>query len=94
MYNKHTNKWMVKTSGISDSVLKSVDGGFDLGQIKTIYDPKNRVVIANAKTSNIRNSLWQTVIRDGDFKFVFKDPKDTPTHIMKDGVLTMYGEAK
>lgn len=94
MHNIHTGKWMVKTSGISDSVLKSSDGVFNLEQIKTIYDPNNRVIIANAKSTNIRNHWWQVVIRDGDFKFVFDDPNDEPTHIMKDGVLIAYGKEK
>lgn len=88
MYNKHKNYWMVKTSGIHENYLKNKEGKFDLDMIKTIYDPKNRVLIKNSKKINIRNDWYQTVIYKTDFKFIFDDPDAEPTHILEDGILT------
>lgn len=85
---------MVKTSGFPEGVLrtKEIDGKwtFDLETIKTIYDPNNRVLITNAKTVSSKNHLWQDVIEQSDYKFVFNDPKDVPTHILVDKKLEKY----
>lgn len=91
MHNVHNGKWMVKTSGVPDKVLKSPNGQFDLETIKSVYNPNNRVIITNAKAVSVRNEFWQVVIRDTDFKFVFGDPKQTPTHVLTNGQLSVYG---
>lgn len=89
MYNKDLpegdkNKWMVKTSGVPVNVLKP----FDLETIKQVYNPNNRVIVVDAKNISTRNEFYQIVIRSSDYKFVFDDPKDKPTHILSGGKLT------
>lgn len=85
--DKH-DQWMVKVSGINKRHLKGKDGKFDIGMIRTIYDPKNCVLVKNSRPDNRKNSLYQTVIAKTDFKFAFEDPKLEPTHILDGGVLT------
>lgn len=89
-YTKDTEKkcWMVKTSGVPVKYLRTSEGLFDLEMIKTIYNPENRVLIKNCKSSPFRNEWYQTVIRYVDFKFIFDDPEAEPTHILDKGVLT------
>lgn len=85
-------RWMVKTSGINLKYLENKDGSFDLETIKTLYNSENRVLIKNAKPFNCRNAKFQTVIKKADFKFVFENPKDKPTHILEDNVLRLADE--
>lgn len=85
-------RWMVKTSGIPESALREPNKEFDWETLKVVYNEENRVLIKGAKRVSQKNHLYQSVILDTDFKFVFKDPKAKPTHVMKDGILTVYEE--
>lgn len=98
MHNKHIpedhpdkkirkKRWMIKVSGIDKKHLKNSEGKFDVELLRIIYDPKNCVVIKNAKVSAATNELFQTVIYNTDYKFAFEDPKLKPTHILDKGVL-------
>lgn len=95
MHNKHETDskkaWMVKTSGIPTRWLREPDKSFDLETIKTLYDANNRVLVVKAKTVAVRNHYWQPVIKDTDFKFVFLDSKDKPTHLLIKGKLYRNG---
>lgn len=79
---------MVKVSGINKRHLKGKDGKFHIDTIRTIYDPKNCVLVKKCRPDNRKNSLYQTVISKTDFKFAFEDPKLEPTHILDGGELT------
>lgn len=95
MHNKHETskkkRWMVKVSGIDKEYLKK-GKEWDLEQMKVIYDPKNCVVIKNAKITAACNEYYQTVLYNTDYKFAFEDPDLKPTHIFNKGVLTKIEE--
>lgn len=95
MHNEHETqpkkRWMVKTSGIPTRLLREPDKDFDLEVIKTLYNEENRVLVVKSKTVSVRNHYWQPVIRDTDFKFVFKDTKAKPTHLLIKGKLIKNG---